>query len=102
MTLTPLLQGSEGFGTVMVLRTLRVFRLARVVRLVVQFKTLWMLVRGLLGSVDTMCYITLLIVLLLYIYACIGLELITKAGVADMSDAYQELVGKYFSGLLST
>jgi hypothetical protein len=36
----------ETLGPLMVLRVLRLFRLARAVRLLVQFKTLWMLVRG--------------------------------------------------------
>jgi len=41
------------------------------------FNTLWMLVQGLLYSVNTLLWTTLLTTILIYIFAIIGLELIT-------------------------
>merc|ERR1719502_2459103 len=65
-------------GMLLVLRTFRLARLARTVRLLAQFKVLWMLVRGLLSSAGTMAYIFILFFLILYVFACMGVELITK------------------------
>jgi voltage-gated sodium channel len=65
-------------GMLLVLRTFRLARLARTVRLLAQFKVLWMLVRGLLSSAGTMTYIFVLFFLILYVFACMGVELITK------------------------
>ena len=45
------------------------------VRLLVQFKTLWMLVRGILSTAETMLYTFLLVLLILYVYACLGVEI---------------------------
>ena len=65
-------------GQLLVLRVLRLLKLARAVRLLVAFKTLWMLVRGLLSSAGTMFYTFLLMTLILYVAGIMALELITK------------------------
>jgi voltage-gated sodium channel len=70
--------GGDAVGMLLVLRTFRLARLARTVRLLAQFKVLWMLVRGLLSSAGTMIYIFILFFLVLYVFACMGVELITK------------------------
>ena len=41
---------TDDLGPIMVLRVLRLLKLARAVRLFSQFKVMWMLVRGLLSS----------------------------------------------------
>ncbi|CAE8648393.1 unnamed protein product, partial [Polarella glacialis] len=70
---------SSGFlQAVMVLRTLRLLRLIRALRTVPAFRTMWRLVNGLLASSSTMVSTLMLIFLALYIFACLGLELITK------------------------
>eukprot|EP00392_Amoebophrya_sp_AT5.2_P001866 g1871.t1 len=73
------------------------------VRLLVAFKTLWMLVRGLLSSAGTMCYTFVLMFLILYVSAVLAVELITKNKEAyeDDPETY-EVVNKYFGGLLVT
>merc|ERR1719421_2778035 len=81
----PLLRNStdEGsaaaLGSLMVLRMFRLGRLARAIRLIAQFRTLWTLVRGLFGNIDTVMYTFILIFIILYIFACMGIELITKS-----------------------
>ncbi|CAD7964269.1 unnamed protein product [Amoebophrya sp. A25] len=70
--------GADELQTILVLRVLRLLRLARAVRLLVAFRTLWMLVRGLLTSMDTILYTFFLIFLAVYLAAVLGVELITK------------------------
>eukprot|EP00913_Durusdinium_trenchii_P021899 g20577.t1 len=60
----------------MVVRMLRILRLARALRVVKQFRTVWKLVRGLLTSFDVMASSFVLVILMLYIFACLGMELI--------------------------
>jgi len=60
----------DSMAGLLVLRMLRLFRLARVVRLLVIFKTLWVLIRGLIGSAGTISYTFCLIFLILYIFSC--------------------------------
>ena len=62
----------------MLLRMFRLARLARTVRLLAQFKVLWMLVRGLFASAGTMVYVTLLASLVVYVFGVLSLEVITK------------------------
>jgi hypothetical protein len=60
-----------------VLRLFRLFRLARAVRLLVQFRTLWMLIQGLINSCATIMHTFSLMLMLLFIFGCIGMEIIT-------------------------
>merc|ERR1719482_894811 len=79
----------------MVFKVLRLFRLARTVRLIAQFKVLWMLVRGLLYSLNTIFFTFVIIFLIIYIYACLALELITKSSFRD-DDVFNTMVELYF------
>mmetsp|Transcript_2282 Transcript_2282/g.4150 ORF Transcript_2282/g.4150 Transcript_2282/m.4150 type:complete len:585 (-) Transcript_2282:40-1794(-) len=60
----------------MVVRILRAVRLARALRLMVQFQTLWQLVQGLLHSVGTLLWTFLLVMILICVLAIFGMELI--------------------------
>eukprot|EP00931_Biecheleriopsis_adriatica_P055066 TRINITY_DN32480_c0_g1_i1.p1 TRINITY_DN32480_c0_g1~~TRINITY_DN32480_c0_g1_i1.p1 ORF type:complete len:544 (+),score=108.35 TRINITY_DN32480_c0_g1_i1:59-1690(+) len=89
----------EIFAPLMVLRVLRLFRLVRAVRLLVQFKTLWMLVRGLLSSSSTILYTFLLVLLMLYITACLAVELITKPHRDTEDEVMAKLIDEYWSDI---
>jgi voltage-gated sodium channel len=91
-------EGALGF--LLVLRTFRLARLARSVRLLAQFKVLWMLVRGLLSSAGTMAYVFVLFALILYVFACMGVEVITKPHLA-LTPAEREENLEY-DGLVTT
>jgi len=86
----------DSMAGLLVLRMLRLFRLARAVRLLVQFKTLWMLVRGLIGSASTIAYTFGLIVLILYIFAYMAMELITKKHLQSPDSGTADVVAEYF------
>lgn len=95
----------EAVGFLMVLRTARLMRLARTVRLLLRFKELWMLVRGLINSASTMLYTLLMLFIILYIFSCIAIELITMHRLSigpDASPAFQALVAEYFPSLMGT
>lgn len=62
-----------------VLRTLRLVRLARAVRLMPQFKEMWMLVRGLMDSLNVLLWTYIMIFFILYIFALAATSLIGKA-----------------------
>lgn len=67
-----------GFEKLLVVRGLRLLRLARVLRMVGRFKVVWRLVSGLLTAWDTMLSATGLIMLWLFIFACVAVEIVSK------------------------
>lgn len=85
-----------GQSSFMVLRLGRLFRLARVVRLLVQFRELWMLVRGLLNCMRTILYTVLTISGVLFVLTCIAVELITKHPLANTDPDFQQVVQDHF------
>jgi voltage-gated sodium channel len=93
----------ESLGPIMVLRILRLLRLARAVRLFPQFKALWMLVRGFLSSAGTMFYTFVLTLLILYLFANLAVELITKdTALRDAEPEFDQLVSQFFPNLFIT
>lgn len=63
-----------GFEKVLVARGLRLLRLLRVLRMVHQFKIIWRLVYGFLTAWETIFASALLIIISLFIFACIAVE----------------------------
>jgi len=103
--LTPILLAFESdanFGPLMVLRVFRLLRLARALRLLVRFRTLWMLVQGLLSSAGTMLYTFGLMALIIYIFACMGVELITKAEWRKEDPEFDAIVEASFPNMGGT
>ncbi|CAE8729803.1 unnamed protein product [Polarella glacialis] len=68
---------NEVLAQLMLVRMLRLARLARAIRLMVQFQTLWQLVQGLMHSVNTLLWTFLLVMILMYILSIVGMEFIT-------------------------
>ncbi|CAJ1396201.1 unnamed protein product [Effrenium voratum] len=80
----------------MLVRMLRLARLARAVRLMVQFKTLWQLVQGLFHSLGTLLWTFLLISILMYVGAIVGMEFIRLDPDLPADSPYNKAVGANF------
>jgi len=87
----------EGAEQILVLRMLKLLRLVRAVRLVATFKPLWKLTQGFLSSAGTMASAAVILSLTLYIFACIGAEVISK--VDWTAPEVAALVSERFSSL---
>lgn len=88
--------------TFMVVRTFRLLRLIRALQLLKQFRTVWRLVSGLLTSANAMLSTLVLVMLTLYIAACLGIEVITKDSTLSQADETSGIVSQYFGSLFST
>lgn len=89
----------EGFEQVLIVRGLRLLRLARVLRMVHRFKVVWRLVSGLLSAWDTMVSTTGLIMIWLYIFGCVALEFITTDAELLADPATTSIVKENFGSL---
>eukprot|EP00746_Dinoflagellata_sp_MGD_P008535 gnl/MRDRNA2_/MRDRNA2_117111_c0_seq1.p1 gnl/MRDRNA2_/MRDRNA2_117111_c0~~gnl/MRDRNA2_/MRDRNA2_117111_c0_seq1.p1 ORF type:complete len:487 (-),score=116.06 gnl/MRDRNA2_/MRDRNA2_117111_c0_seq1:12-1472(-) len=81
----------EALRQFQVLRTLRLVRLARAVRLLPQFKEMWMLVRGLTDSLTVLLWTYVMIFFILYIFALAATSLI--GGSMEDDEFAQEMFG---------
>jgi len=106
LKLIPDLDGGGAMKSFSVIRLLRIARLARVVRLLGQFKTLWLLVQGLLASGRTLLWTVIVIGVVVYIFSILGMELIAVDPDLDLSMPknanYNDFVGNNFDGLWET
>jgi len=95
--------GIKDGNPVLMLRMLRLLRVARTLRLIFTIHDLWLLVRSLLNSAGTMAYVIGLLGIILYIFACIAVELITLSPAAtegpDLDEEFQSVALEYFGTL---
>ncbi|CAE6972011.1 unnamed protein product [Symbiodinium sp. CCMP2592] len=90
-----------GIEKILVVRGLRLLRLARALRMVGRLKVIWRLVYGLITAGQTMFSTTLLIGLVLFICGCVSVEIITKnkAFCLDPTSETCHVVNKHFADL---
>lgn len=82
-----------------IFRTLRLLRLVRALRLFVQFKTIWRLVNGLMNSVDILMSTCMLLIITLYCFASVGLEIFALNHTLRVDPTADALVEEYMSSL---
>merc|ERR1712070_474560 len=76
------LAGNEGspLGNLSVLRILRILRVMRLARLLKVFKELWMIIKGIMDSLRTMFWVSMLLLLILYVCAILCTTVIGGEG----------------------
>jgi len=98
----PIFGDVDGLGPLFILRIARLVRLIRALRLLIIFRELWMLVAGLLNALRTMLYTLFLLLIILYAFGSVGLELLAnhalvKGDAADLD--FKAIVDANFSDL---
>ncbi|CAE7030734.1 CACNA1F [Symbiodinium natans] len=88
-------------NTLILLRMARLLRLAKTVRYLMRFRELWLLVQGLANSAYTMIYTILLLVVILYIFACLILQLLYQHPMLQEDEDFARTVRENFSNLPS-
>lgn len=83
------------------LRTMRLIRLARAVRLRPEFKEMWALMKGLTESGETLFWTYVMIFCVLYFFAIIATSLIGKADAFKDDELAQEYFGDVLRSMLS-
>mmetsp|Transcript_18206 Transcript_18206/g.42585 ORF Transcript_18206/g.42585 Transcript_18206/m.42585 type:complete len:1017 (+) Transcript_18206:138-3188(+) len=94
--------GADELGPVLILRIARLVRLVRALRLLVVFRELWMLVRGLVNAIKVMVYTCILLGIMLFAFASIGVELLAKHNLVTSSTPdkeFKEIVDAHFRNL---
>eukprot|EP00930_Biecheleria_cincta_P062160 TRINITY_DN47662_c0_g1_i1.p1 TRINITY_DN47662_c0_g1~~TRINITY_DN47662_c0_g1_i1.p1 ORF type:complete len:581 (-),score=103.49 TRINITY_DN47662_c0_g1_i1:4-1689(-) len=87
---------------ILVVRTFRLLRPLRALRMMKHFRTLWRLVYGLLTSGNTMLSTLSLIALVLYVFACVSVEVITKDEELATHPDTAQIVADNFDSLAMT
>jgi hypothetical protein len=77
-------------GNMNMLKMLRLVRLARTVRVVVQFRTMWLLVQGLMHALLPMFWTCILMMMVVYIFAILGMETVVGSSEEARSMKAQE------------
>lgn len=82
-------------------RLMRLFRLVRALKWLVQYREMAILVNGVLSSVGTMFYTLIMLGVMLFIFACTGQQLVGEiASDADIDAALAELVSEHFGTVM--
>eukprot|EP00931_Biecheleriopsis_adriatica_P065595 TRINITY_DN4009_c0_g3_i1.p1 TRINITY_DN4009_c0_g3~~TRINITY_DN4009_c0_g3_i1.p1 ORF type:complete len:553 (-),score=130.07 TRINITY_DN4009_c0_g3_i1:55-1713(-) len=91
---------SSELKQVMLIRMLRLFRLARAVRMLAAFQTLWKLVVGLFACLTTLVWTFMLITILMYVAAIVGLEFFKADPQQPLDHPYNVAVSDNFANFM--
>eukprot|EP00929_Paragymnodinium_shiwhaense_P093760 TRINITY_DN5401_c0_g1_i2.p1 TRINITY_DN5401_c0_g1~~TRINITY_DN5401_c0_g1_i2.p1 ORF type:complete len:625 (-),score=83.97 TRINITY_DN5401_c0_g1_i2:408-2144(-) len=91
--------GSSAFGVMRVLSLLRMFRTVRLFR---RFHALWKLLQSFLNSMITLGWILIMLLLVLYVFACIGMQIIGAHPLRESDEKFADAVDQYFPHLPGT
>mmetsp|Transcript_89454 Transcript_89454/g.239777 ORF Transcript_89454/g.239777 Transcript_89454/m.239777 type:complete len:700 (-) Transcript_89454:51-2150(-) len=78
------LTGNSQFNVVLTFRVLRLVRITRAVRLMSQFRVMWMLVRSLRGALVTLIWAVLLLCTIIYVFAIVAVEVVYKLSMKSI------------------
>ncbi|CAE7463750.1 Catsper1 [Symbiodinium natans] len=98
----PLFQGQADAVAVeklLMVRCLRLLRLVRALRMFSQFRIMWRLVYGLLTAGQTIVSTTTLLLVSLFVFSCIAVELIAKDNELLLNEQTRSIVEKNFFGI---
>ena len=92
--------GDSPIGQLSVLRALRILRVARMARLLKVFKELWVIVKGMFGAVRTIFWVSLLVIIAMYVCSILCVDVIGSKhspyeGWNDDIDAVEDAAGVY-------
>merc|ERR1719444_430560 len=90
-------QITDSLKQILVLRMLRLLKLVRALRLLSNFRAFWKLTHSFMQCAPTMASALLIMVMTIYIFACVGVEFIAKGDWAG--EEVRELVQRNFSSL---
>jgi hypothetical protein len=83
-------------------RVLRLARLAKALRLMTAFKHLWKIIEGMINTTTTMMSITTILVIILYVFAVVGVEIIRMDEEILRDPSLEELVMEQFGNVPRT
>ncbi|CAK0832278.1 unnamed protein product, partial [Prorocentrum cordatum] len=87
---------------ILTLRVLRLLRLVRALRLMDHFKELWKLCSGLLRSSRTMLSVCALVIIALFVFGCLGVDLIATSPKLNQNEETRAIIEVHFSSLMVT
>ena len=93
---------NEMVSNIMLIRMFRLMRLIRALRMLKVFKQMWSLVYGILTSAGTMISTLGLLVLCIYLFACLGVDLISMDEDLATNDDTKDIVTYNFGSLIRT
>mmetsp|Transcript_41187 Transcript_41187/g.76570 ORF Transcript_41187/g.76570 Transcript_41187/m.76570 type:complete len:531 (-) Transcript_41187:204-1796(-) len=98
------LSGVDGQSAekLLIVRGLRLLRLVRALRMFSHFKVIWRLVYGLLNAGQTIMSTTFLILVSLFVFACVAMELIAKDRTLLDRDITKQIVNENFNTIFHT
>eukprot|EP00931_Biecheleriopsis_adriatica_P056918 TRINITY_DN33759_c0_g1_i1.p1 TRINITY_DN33759_c0_g1~~TRINITY_DN33759_c0_g1_i1.p1 ORF type:complete len:571 (-),score=96.62 TRINITY_DN33759_c0_g1_i1:21-1700(-) len=83
-------------------RIFRMLRLIRALRVLKLFRHMWLLVYGMLSSMETMMSTLGLLFLAIYVFACIGIDIITKDQILATHESTAAIVAYNFGNIWRT
>lgn len=96
---------ADALGPVLILRMMRLLRLGRTIRLIRVFSRIhefWLLVRGFANGISIMMCTVVMFTLIIYVFSCMGVELITKHHLNQRDEEFREHVERHFPNLAMT
>lgn len=90
---------ADGVEKLLLVRGVRLLRLVRALRMFKHFKVMWRLVHGLISAGQTIISTTVLILVSLFVFSCMAVELIAKDDKLNEITETKKIIDEHFSGI---